>query len=136
MRIKWNFMRLLVPVVLFAGMQAFAQSAAGSQMPAANSASPQAAQPHAVVLLISDRTFLMKSLASIAMDQSSNSQPAGAAGCASRSFSGGASFARPRCPIIDCAAPPPGCFYQGPPATDQNGCPINCGTLVCGGFDQ
>jgi hypothetical protein len=36
-----------------------------------------------------------------------------------------------QCPIIDCAAPPPGCHYEGMVSTpcDQQ----TCGTLVCGG---
>jgi hypothetical protein len=55
-------------------------------------------------------------------------------GCSSNIFSlkAAKSSISTRCPIIDCAAPPPGCFYQGPPDLGPNGCPIDCGHLVCG----
>jgi len=117
MRIKkeLSYILLLVPVMLFAGVQILAQ-AADSRMPVAGTASHKAAgieftavmRPHADALVISDRASIMKSI-----------------GIAKSNFRGGG------CPIVDCAAPPPGCFYQGPPATDARGCPINCGTLVC-----
>jgi len=86
----------------------FAYAAVDNGMPAAGPAlhKAEATSSHADVV-ISDRTFIMKSI-----------------GVTKFSIKSG-------CPIVDCAAPPPGCFYQGPPATDQNGCPINCGTLVC-----
>ena len=114
---KLSYILLLVPVMLFAGVQIFAQ-AADSRMPVAGTASHKAEgielktamKPHADALVISDRAFIMKSI-----------------GVAKSNFRGGG------CPIVDCAAPPPGCFYQGPPDTDQRGCPINCGTLVCDG---
>jgi hypothetical protein len=129
MRIK-SYMQLLVPVLLFAGVQVFAQGAAESRMPAASPASRNMMAAHADVVLISDRTFLMKSIREIAMDQSFESQ----AGCSSNLLAGAAkaSFSGGRCPVVDCAAPPPGCFYQGPPDLGPNGCPINCGHLVCG----
>jgi hypothetical protein len=143
---KLSYIRLLVPVLLFTGVQVFAQAAADSRMPVAGPASHKTTKPDAGVLLISDRTFLMKSIEGIAMNQSFKSQSAGTVarpisqyesagrGCSSRIFSVGIakSFSSGRCPIIDCAAPPPGCFYQGPPDTGPNGCPINCGHLVCG----
>jgi hypothetical protein len=143
---KLSYIRLLVPVLLFAGVQIFAQAAADSRMPVADPASHKTTRPDAGVLLISDRTFLMKSIEGMAMDQSFKSQSAGtvaspislhesaATSCSSSIFSGGVakSFFLGGCPRIDCAAPPPGCFYQGPPDTGPNGCPINCGHLVCG----
>lgn len=129
MRIK-SCMQLLVPVLLFAGVQLFAQGAAESRTPAASPALHSMMGRHADVVLISDRAFLMKSIQEITMDQSfesqsgcSSSMPVGAA---KSSFSGGG------CPVVDCAAPPPGCSYQGPPDLGPNGCPINCGHLVCG----
>jgi len=114
MRIKEKLIYILVPVLLFAGVQIFALGTADSTMPATSTASPKTegiefqatAKPHAGMPLISDRTSILKSI-------------------------GVKNFRSGGCPIIDCAAPPPGCFYQGPPATDQRGCPINCGTLVC-----
>jgi hypothetical protein len=143
---KLSYIRLLVPVLLFAGVQIFAQAAADSRMPVAGPASHKTMKPQADVLLISDRTFLMKSIQGIAMNQSFKSQSADTVarplslyesagpGCSSSSFSVGVakSFSSVRCPRIDCAAPPPGCFYQGPPDTGANGCPIDCGHLVCG----
>ncbi len=142
---KLSYIRLFVPVLLFAGVPIFAQATADSRMPA-SSASHKMTGPNADVLLISDRTFLMKSIAGITANQSFKSQSAdtiarpislyelAGPGCSSRIFSFGAakSLSSGRCPIIDCAAPPPGCFYQGPPDTGPNGCPINCGHLVCG----
>jgi hypothetical protein len=129
MRIK-SYIQLLVPVLLFTGVQLFAQGAAESRTPAASPALHNMMGPHAGVVLISDRTFLRKSIQEITMDQSFASQ----SGCSSSipvraakaSFSGGG------CPIVDCAAPPPGCFYEGPADLGPNGCPINCGHLVCG----
>jgi hypothetical protein len=111
---KLNYIWLLVPVLLFAGAQIFALTAADGRVPA-NTASPNtqsteskaAVKSHADVV-ISDRGSIMKSLKL-----------------------GG--FRLPGCVDVDCAAPPPGCTYQGPPATDDRGCPINCGTLVCDG---
>ena len=142
---KLSYIRLLVPVLLFTGVQMFAQAAADSRMPLAGPASHKTAKPHADLPLISDRTFIMKSIAVIAMDQSFKSESAGTLarpislyesegrGCSSSIFSLGFTKSAPGgCPIIDCAAPPPGCFYQGPADTGPNGCPINCGTLVCG----
>ena len=119
---KLSYIRLLVPVLLFAGAQMFAQAAADSRMPAPGPASPQATTPYAGVFVISDRNFLMKSIKEILYESAEPS-------CSSSSSSVGvaASF----CGRIDCAAPPPGCFYQKPPV-DQNGCPTGCGTLVCG----
>ena len=114
---KLSYILLLVPVMLFAGVQILAQTA-DSRMPVAGTASHKAEgielktamKPHTDAFLISDRTFIMKSIGVA----KSNFRVAG-------------------CPIVECAAPPPGCFYQGPPATDQRGCPIDCGTLVCDG---
>jgi hypothetical protein len=36
------------------------------------------------------------------------------------------------CPIPECAAPPPGCFYQSSPIPEGT-CPTGCGKLVCDG---
>lgn len=105
---KFSYVLLLVPVLVLAGVM-FAKTAVDSGMVAAGPAvhkAEAATSAHADVL-ISDRTFIMKSI-----------------GVTKLSIKSG-------CPIVDCAAPPPGCFYQGPPATDSRGCPINCGTLVC-----
>jgi hypothetical protein len=124
MKGKLSYIRLFVPFLLFAGVQVFAQAAADNGMPEAGPASHQMMRPHADVVLISDRTFLMKSIEGIAMKT----------GCASSLSSSGTakSFISGGCPIVDCAAPPPGCYYQGPADTGPNGCPINCGHLVCG----
>ena len=120
-----SYIQLLVPVLLFAGVRLLAQGAATSP-----ASSHDRMGPHAGVVLISDRIFLMKSIQGITMDQSFESQSGCSSGipvgAAKASFSGG------RCPVVDCAAPPPGCFYQGPPDLGPNGCPINCGHLVCG----
>ncbi len=35
------------------------------------------------------------------------------------------------CAIPECAAPPIGCHYVGPAATNDQGCPVGCGSLVC-----
>ncbi len=143
---KLSYIRLLAPVLLFGGVQIFAQAAADSRMLVAGPASHNTTRPHADVLLISDRTFIMKSIEGIAMNQRSKSQLAGTVtgpislsesagpGCSSSIFSVGVakSFFSGECPEIDCPAPPPGCSYQGPPDTGPNGCPINCGHLVCG----
>jgi hypothetical protein len=143
---KLSYMRLLVPVLLFAGVQVFAQAAADGRMPLAGAASHKTTRPDANVLLISDRTFLMKSIEGIAMNQGFESQSAGAVArptslyesagprCSSSVFSVGIakSFFIGRCPIPECAQPPPGCFWQGPPDLGPNGCPIDCGHLVCG----
>lgn len=119
---KLSCIRLLVPILLFAGVQMFAQAAADSRMPASGPASHQITKPHDGVFVISDRNFLMKSIQEILHESAEPS-------CSSNASSVGvaASF----CGRIDCAAPPPGCFYQKPPL-DQNGCPTGCGTLVCG----
>src|SRR5262249_21554954 len=116
---KLRSIRLLVPFLLLAGAQIFAQAAANGTVPAADPASVNTTRRHADVL-ISDRTFIMKSIDELAVSQSLK-----LSGCASN-FSIG-----DRCPVIDCPAPPPGCSY-GEPDTNQNGCPINCGPLVCG----
>lgn len=129
---KLSYIRLLVPVLLFTGVHVLAQAAADSRMPVAGSASHNSTKPHAERPLISDRTFLMKSIKEIAMNQRFTSQSVGT-GCSSSIFSVAA--AKPvspdGCPIVDCPAPPPGCSYQNPP-TDQNGCATGCGELVCG----
>lgn len=112
-RAKLSYILVLIPVLLFAGAQIFALAAVDSSMPVANTASHKAegieltavTKSHADVV-ISDRVSILKSI-------------------------GVRNFRTGGCPIPDCAAPPPGCFYQGPPATGPNGCPINCGTLVC-----
>ena len=128
---RLSYIRLLVPCLLFAGAQTFAQTAADSRMPTAGPAAHQMT-PFAGVLLISDRTFIMKSIEKIAMEQSLDSQPAGAVAHPSASSIGGArSFVRGGCTFIDCAAPPPGCSYQDP-TFDKNGCLTSCGHLVCG----
>jgi hypothetical protein len=127
MRIRrLSSIRLLVPVLLFAGVQMFAQAAADSRMPAPGPASQQATSPHAGVFVISDRNFLMKSIQGIL---SESARPS----CSSRTSSVGiaASFFSGSCAFIDCAAPPPGCSYQNPPR-NKDGCPTGCGTLVCG----
>jgi hypothetical protein len=134
---KLSYIRLLVPVLLFAGVQLFALTPTDNGMPVAGPASHQTARPHAGVLLISDRTFLMKSFEGMVRNQGLKSQSAGtesaAPGCTSISSLGAAkSSLKGECPIVDCAAPPPGCFYQGPPNLGPNGCPVDCGTLVCG----
>ena len=118
---KLSYMWLLVPVLLFTGVQIFAQAAADSGMPMTGPASHNTTTPHADVFIISDRTFIMKSLAGIGT--------IAGPGCSSRILSVG--VAKSFCSPIDCAAPPPGCFYQKPP-TGPNGCPTGCGTLVCG----
>lgn len=124
---KLSYIRLLVPVLLFSGVHMFAQAAADSSMPAAGPASQKTTGLHADVLPISDRTFLMKSIEKILHKAA---EPA----CSSSIMSVGVakSLSSDRCPIVDCPVPPPGCSYQGPPDTGPNGCPINCGTLVCG----
>jgi len=142
MRIKGKLsqIRLLVPVLLFAGVQIFAQTAADNRIPAAGPASHKTTGPHADVLLISDRTFLMKSIEGSFKLQSAGTvvlpislHESAAPGCSSGIFPGGvAKSLGGGCPQPDCAAPPPGCFYQGPPDIGPNGCPINCGHLVCG----
>jgi hypothetical protein len=128
MRIKGKLSstRLLVPFLLLAGAQIIAQAAANGGMPAADPASLQMTRPHADVVVISDRTFLMKSI------EGTMNQGFKSSGCNSGILA--VALGRPggdRCPIVECAAPPPGCSY-GPPDTDQNGCAINCGPLVCG----
>jgi hypothetical protein len=119
---KLSYIRLLVPLLLFAGVQMFAQAAADSRTPASGPASPQMTKPYAGVFVISDRNFLVKSIQKILRESAESS-------CSSNASSGGA--AASFCGQIDCAAPPPGCSYQKPPL-DKNGCPTGCGTLVCG----
>lgn len=116
---KLSCIRLLVAFVLLAGMQMFALAGADNSATAAAPASDSVTKADAGLVVISDRISMMKSIA-------------GTAGCSSSTFSVAKSSIGKGCPQIDCAAPPPGCFYQGPPATGPNGCPINCGTLVCG----
>ena len=118
---KLSCIRLLVALLLLMGVQMFAQAGADSSTIVAGPASHNVTKAEAGVVVISDRAFLMKSIA-------------GSAGCSSSILSVGGATSRvvSGCPRVDCAAPPPGCFYQGPPATGSNGCPINCGTLVCG----
>lgn len=127
---KLSFTLLLVPVLLFVGMQVFAQTTANNGTPVTGPASHKAAAPDAGMLLISDRASLMKSIRGMAMKHSVQSAP----GCSSSVLSApGTKASHPvLCPIVDCAAPPPGCFYQGPADTDANGCAIDCGHLVCG----
>jgi hypothetical protein len=128
---KLIYIRLLVPVLLFAGVQAFAQAASDSRMPAPGPASHKTT-PDAGLFVISDRTFLMKSIQEIMKDQGFKSQSAGMS-CSASIFSVrlAESFFSGSCAFIDCAAPPPGCSYQNPPR-DKNGCLTGCGTLVCG----
>ena len=119
---KLSYIRLLIPVLLFAGVQMFAQAAADSGTPA--SGPNQMTSPHADVFVISDRNFLMKSIAKILHES-------GRPSCSSSTGSVGfAEFFLGSCAFIDCAAPPPGCFYQNP-TRDHNGCLTGCGTLVC-----
>lgn len=126
---KLSFVLLLVPVLLFAGAQVFALTAApDSTIPAAVAAAHKTTSHAVEAPLISDQTLvMMKSIAGVAMSPSESAKP----GCAARAASA-KSFIR-GCPIPECAAPPPGCFYQGPPELGANGCPVNCGTLVCDG---
>jgi len=103
---KLNYMQLLVPVLLLAGMQMFAYAAADS--------------PASIKTTGIGPTATFKAACSSAI--SAEVAPAGY---------------QDRCPIPECAAPPPGCSYQGPPDVNEKGCPINCGHLVCdGGFDN
>jgi hypothetical protein len=117
---KLSCIRLLVPILLFAGVQMFAQAAADSRMPA-SPASHQITKPHDGVFVISDRNFLVKSIQKILRESAEPSCSAKASSVAVE-----ASF----CAFIDCAAPPPGCSYQKP-TVDKNGCLTSCGTLVC-----
>jgi len=118
---KLSYIRLLVPILVFAGAQMFAQVAADSRTPASGPASHQMTKPYAGVFVISDRNFLIKSIQKILRESTESS-------CSSSTSSVGvaASF----CGRIDCAAPPPGCTYQNP-TRDKNGCLTSCGTLVC-----
>jgi hypothetical protein len=118
---KLSCIRLLVPILLFAGVQMFAQAAADSRMPASGPASHQITKLHDGVFVISDRNFLMKSIQEILHESAEPS-------CSSNASSVvvAASF----CGRIDCASPPPGCSYQNP-TVDKNGCLTSCGTLVC-----
>ena len=123
---KLSYIRLLVPILLFAGVQMFAQAAADSRTPASDPASQQVTKPYAGVFVISDRNFLMKSIQKILHESAEPS-------CSSNTSA--APVAASFCVFIDCAAPPPGCSYQNP--TFKNGCLTSCGTLVCGpGGDQ
>src|SRR5262245_31372870 len=127
MRIKGKLtsLRLLVPFLLLAVAQIFAQAAASGRAP--EPVSVNTTRPQADVVLISDRTLVMKSI------EGTTNQRVKSPGCSSGSFPAEAA----KLPLIggcvkpECAQPPPGCFY-GPPDRDQNGCPINCGPLVCG----
>ena len=127
---KLSHIRLLVLVLLFAGVPKFAQAAADSNMPAAGPASHKTTSANAGAFVISDRTFLMKSIAEVAMNRDFSSQSAGNCSSSASSIIGvGKSLSF--CSRIDCAAPPPGCYY-GPPDTDAHGCAIDCGQLICG----
>lgn len=123
---KLSYIRLLVPILLFAGAQMFAQAASDSKMPAPDPASHQTTKPQAVTFVISDRNILAKSIEAILYESGrpSCSSSTASVGIVKASLTGG-------CGRIDCAAPPPGCSYQNPPR-DQNGCLTGCGTLVCG----
>ena len=123
---KLSYIRLLIPVLLFAGVQMFAQAAADSRTPVSGPASHQMTSPHAGTFVISDRNFLMKSIEKILHESAepSCSSSTGSVGVAESFLSGS-------CAFIDCAAPPPGCSYHNPPR-DHNGCLTGCGTLVCG----
>jgi len=118
---KLSYLRLLVPILLFAGVQMFAQAAADSRTPEPGPASQQMTKPYAGVFVISDRNFLVKSIQKILRESAEPSCSAKAS-----SVAVAASF----CAFIDCAAPPPGCSYQKP-TVDKNGCLTSCGTLVC-----
>ena len=120
-KVKLSHIRLLVPILLFAGVQMFAQAAADSGTPASGPASQQMTKPYAGVFVISDRNFLMKSIQKILRESAEPSCSSNASSVpVAASFCGG----------IDCAAPPPGCTYQNP-TRDKNGCLTSCGTLVC-----
>src|SRR6266852_5310639 len=97
---KLSYIRLLVPVLLFAGVQIFALAAVDSRMPVAGTASHTTTRPHADVLLISDRTSIMKSIEGIGMNQSFKSQSA-RPGCSSSIFSVGVAKPLGECPIPD-----------------------------------
>jgi hypothetical protein len=126
MKEKLTSIRLLVPFLLLAAAQVFAQATASDRMPAADPVSVNTTQTQSDVVLISDRTFLMKSI------EGTTDQSVKSPGCSSSFASETAKLTLiGRCVKPECAQPPPGCFY-GPPDRDQNGCPINCGPLVCG----
>jgi len=118
---KLSYIRLLVPLLLFASVQMFAQAAADSRTPAAGPASQQMTKPYAGVFVISDRNFLVKSIQKILRESAESS-------CSSNTSS--VPVAASFCGKIDCAAPPPGCSYQNP-TFDKSGCLTSCGTLVC-----
>jgi len=118
---KLSYIRLLAPILLFAGAQMFAQAAADSRTPASGPASQQITKPYAGVFVISDRNFLVKSIQKILRESAEPS-------CSSNTSS--VPVAASFCGGIDCAAPPPGCTYQNP-TRDKNGCLTSCGTLVC-----
>ena len=118
---KLSYIRLLVPILVFAGAQMFAQVAADSRTPASGPASHQMTKPYAGVFVISDRNFLVKSIQKILRESAEPS-------CSSNTSS--VPVAASFCGGIDCAAPPPGCTYQNP-TRDKNGCLTSCGTLVC-----
>jgi len=120
---KLSHIRLFVLVLLFAGVPILVQ-AADNRMPAAGPASHKTTSSDAGAFVISDRTFLMKSIAEVAP------RSAGA-NCTSGVSPIGVGKSLSFCSRIDCAAPPPGCYY-GKPDTDQNGCAIDCGQLICG----
>ena len=117
---KLSYIRLLVPILLFAGVQMFAQAAADSRTPASGPDSQQMTKPYAGVFVISDRNFLMKSIQKILREAEPSCSSNTSSVPVAASFCGG----------IDCAAPPPGCTYQNP-TRDKNGCLTSCGTLVC-----
>ena len=121
MKTKLSYIRLLVPILLFAGVQMFALTAADSKTPASDPGSQQMTKPQADVFVISDRNFLMKSIQKILRESPEPS-------CSSNTSS--VPVAASFCGQIDCAAPPPGCTYQNP-TRDKNGCLTSCGTLVC-----
>src|SRR5262249_20783855 len=127
MKEKLTSIWLLVPFLLLAAAQVFAQAAADSRTPADSLASQKTTRPDAGVLLISDRTFVMKSIEGT-MNQGFKSP-----GCSSSAFPVGDAKLNllGGCVKPECAQPPPGCFY-GPPDRGPNGCPINCGPLICG----
>ncbi|HLJ88314.1 MAG TPA: hypothetical protein VKZ53_15955 [Candidatus Angelobacter sp.] len=126
-KVKLNYLHLLVPVLLLAGVQMFAQVVADNGKATAGPAVYKATTSNTEVPQTSDRLSIRKSVEALALglssdDPTSNSVLSGEAAKGSLVN---------HCPIPECAAPPPGCSYQGPPTLGSNGCPTNCGTLVC-----